>query len=73
MKNLLIGAISGNYSPNDLTNWIETSNWENCERVLLLYNPSNNGLEEYLKQNNITIIIYMTFNICFICKYFITK
>jgi hypothetical protein len=54
---LLIGAISGNYSPQDLKNWVETSLWENCERVLLLYNPSNNGLEEYLKQNNITIII----------------
>ena len=50
MKNLLIGAISGNYSPQDLKNWVETSNWENCERVLLLYNPSNNGLEDYLKQ-----------------------
>ena len=57
MKNLLIGAISGNYSPQDLKNWVETSNWEGCERVLLLYNPSNNGLEEYLKQNNITIIL----------------
>jgi len=56
LKNLLIGAISGNYSPSDLINWVETSNWNNCERVLLLYNPSNNGLEEYLKNNNINII-----------------
>ena len=56
MKNLLIGAISGNYSPQDLKNWIETSKWEDCERVLLLYNPSNNGIEEYLKNNNINII-----------------
>ena len=56
MKNLLIGAISGNYSPQDLKNWVETSNWNNCERVLLLYNPSNNGIEEYLKNNNINII-----------------
>jgi len=56
-KNLLIGAISGNYTPEDLKNWVETSDWENCERVLLLYNPSNNGLEEYLKQNNIEIIL----------------
>jgi hypothetical protein len=55
MKNLLIGAISGNYTPSDLENWVKTSNWENCTRVLLLYNPSNNGLEEYLKQNNITV------------------
>jgi len=36
MKNLLIGAISGNYSPKDLENWVDTSNWENCDRVLLL-------------------------------------
>jgi hypothetical protein len=56
MKNLLIGAISGNYSPQDLKNWVETSNWDDCERVLLLYNPSNNGIEEYLKNNNINII-----------------
>jgi|LakMenEpi03Aug12_release.lakeMendotaPanAssembly.Ray.scaffolds.fasta_scaffold499059_2 hypothetical protein len=55
-NNLLIGAISGNYTPNDLNNWIETSNWEDCDRVLLLYNPSNNGLEEYLQSHNITII-----------------
>jgi hypothetical protein len=54
--NLLIGAISGNYSPQDLENWVETSKWEDCERVLLLYNPSNNGIEEYLKNNNINII-----------------
>jgi len=56
MKNLLIGAISGNYFPQDLKNWVETSDWEDCERVLLLYNPSNNGLEEYLKQNNIIVL-----------------
>ena len=36
--NLLIGAISGNYNPHDLKNWVETSNWDNCERILLLYN-----------------------------------
>jgi len=56
MKNLLIGAISGNYFPQDLKNWVETSNWNDCERILLLYNPSNNGIEEYLKNNNINII-----------------
>ena len=56
MKNVLIGAISGNYSPQDLQNWVETSKWDGCERVLLLYNPSNNGIEEYLKDNNINII-----------------
>ena len=55
--NLLIGAISGNYNPHDLKNWVETSNWDNCERILLLYNPSQNGIENYLKDNNIKIII----------------
>lgn len=55
MKNLLIGAISGNYSINDVKNWVETSNFTNTERVLLLYN-SNLKLEEYLKENNIFII-----------------
>lgn len=55
--NLLIGAISGNYTPNDLHNWVNTSNWSNCDRVLLLYNPSNNGIEEYLQANGITVIV----------------
>ena len=55
--NLLIGAISGNYTPSDLKNWVQTSNWSNCDRVLLLYNPSNNGIEEYLHSNGITVIV----------------
>lgn len=55
-KNLLIGAVSGNYTPNDLANWVETSVWEDCERVLLLYNPTSTLLQDYLKQNNITVI-----------------
>lgn len=57
MKNLLIGAISGNYTPLDLQGWVETSCWDDCERVLLLYNPSNNGIEDYLKENKISVII----------------
>lgn len=57
MKNLLIGAISGNYSSKDLENWVNTSDWENCERVLLYYNPSENGVIEYLKEKNIGVII----------------
>tara|TARA_B110000285_G_scaffold34084_1_gene36089 strand:+ start:1080 stop:1859 length:780 start_codon:yes stop_codon:yes gene_type:complete len=56
-NNLLIGAVSGNYTPPDLKNWVETSKWDGCERVLLLYNPSQNGLEEYLKENDIKVII----------------
>lgn len=56
MKNLLIGAISGNYSSTDLENWVTTSNWLDCKRVLLLYNPSQNGIESYLASHNIEVI-----------------
>jgi len=56
MKNLLIGAISGNYAPLDLENWVSTSNWKDCKRVLLLYNPSQNGIESYLASNGIEVI-----------------
>jgi hypothetical protein len=56
MKNLLIGAISGNYSSKDLENWINTSKWKNCNRVLLYYNYSDNGVFEYLQSQNIDII-----------------
>jgi hypothetical protein len=55
-NNLLIGAISGNYTPDDLKNWVETSAWDDCERVLLLYNPSGNGIEEYLQSHDIKVI-----------------
>lgn len=58
MKNLLIGAISGNYQAKDLENWVKTSNWKNCERVLLYYNPvKENNILLYLKENNINVII----------------
>jgi hypothetical protein len=56
MKNLLIGAISGNYQAKDLENWVKTSDWQNCERVLLYYNSSNNDILPYLKENNIGVI-----------------
>ena len=55
MKKLIIGAISGNYTVNDIKNWVETSNFNNTERVLLLYNE-NLELEKFLKENNIIII-----------------
>ncbi len=55
--NLLIGAISGNYSINDIRLWVETSDFENVERVLILYNNKENPqLQEYLKQNNIGVV-----------------
>ena len=55
--NLLIGAISGNYSVEDIQRWVETSDFENVERVLLLYNSKENPeLQQYLKQNNVGIV-----------------
>jgi len=55
--NLLIGAISGNYSTDEVSGWVETSNFENVERTLLLYNSNNTGLLEYLKANNINVVV----------------
>lgn len=56
MRNLLIGAISGNYKAKDLENWVKTSNWKDCERLLLYYNMEENDILPYLKQNNIGTI-----------------
>jgi hypothetical protein len=56
MKNLLIGAVSGNYSPDDLSGWVETSNFDGVERVLLLYNSNDNLLSDYLIRNNIRVL-----------------
>ena len=54
--NLLIGAISNNYSINDISGWVETSNFENVERALLLYNTHTTILSDYLNSNNITVL-----------------
>jgi hypothetical protein len=54
--NLLIGAISDNYSIDDISDWVETTNFKNVDRVLLLYNPNNTILSEYLKKNNVIIL-----------------
>jgi hypothetical protein len=56
--NLLIGAISANYSPADIEGWVTTSKWDNCEQVLLVYNVTskNNPLLTYLKQHNVTVL-----------------
>ncbi len=54
--NLLIGAISGNYNVDDVKTWVETSNFEGVERILLLYNRTDGRLEEYLRTNKIHVI-----------------
>jgi len=53
--NLLIGAISGNYSVDDISDWVETSQFDNTERVLLLYNNINIELVDYLNKNKVLI------------------
>lgn len=55
MKNLLIGAISANYSPADIDRWVTTSDWIDCKRVLLVYNVHNelHELSKYLKEHNV--------------------
>jgi hypothetical protein len=57
-QNLLIGAISSNYSPSDIDRWVITSKWEDCERVLLVYNVTSqdNPLLSYLKEHNVTVL-----------------
>lgn len=53
--NLLIGAISGNYTIQDVRGWIETSMFDDVDRILLLYND-NDKLEEFLINNNVQCI-----------------
>lgn len=55
--NYLVGAISSNYSYNDIKNWIKSSNFQNVQRVLICYNF--NESDELLKKianDNIEII-----------------
>jgi hypothetical protein len=57
-SNLLIGAISGNYSVADIKNWVQTSKFEDTDRVLYLYNGnSNSPLVSYLAENNIDVYL----------------
>jgi len=62
-SNLLIGAVSTNYTPDDIKLWVKTSNWDDCDRILLLYKASDqhDNLTLYLKENNIGIV-YPTFD-----------
>jgi hypothetical protein len=60
--NYLIGAISGNYGEINLRNWVKSSDIPGVKRVLFYYNPSNEGLINYCKENNIEVVI-PTFNL----------
>jgi hypothetical protein len=57
MSNLLIGAISGNYTVGDIKTWVISSKFEGVERLLLLYNRTSSELENYLKEQGITVVI----------------
>jgi len=57
MRNLLIGAISGNYSSKDVQRWIESSDDFEIKRVLFLYNDENEELKKYLSTKNVDVII----------------
>ena len=60
-NNLLIGAISGNYSVDKIKTWVETSDFGQ-KRVIILFNAQDNKeLAKYLEDNNIEII-YPTFD-----------
>lgn len=58
MKNLLIGAVSTNYNVDDVKGWVTTSEWNDCERLLLVYESKNHpdNISSYLKEHNIGII-----------------
>lgn len=55
--NLLIGAISGNYSISDIQNWVESSKEVDSEKVLFLYNKVDDLVSTYCSKNSISIIL----------------
>ena len=55
-KNLLIGAISGNYTIKNLENWVKTSRFVDVDRVLFYYNPEGTEITEYCYDNKIELI-----------------
>jgi hypothetical protein len=58
MSNLLIGAISGNYTVENIKRWVETSEWDDVDRVLLVYNQQDNPeLLTYLQENKVGVIV----------------
>lgn len=58
MNNLLIGAISANYTVKDIERWVATSQWDDCKRVLLVYNVKDelDELTDYLKRYDVDIL-----------------
>jgi len=58
MKNLLIGAVSTNYTIDDVRGWVTSSNWDDCERILLVYDSHQHPdtISGYLKENGITVV-----------------
>lgn len=61
-KNLLIGAISGNYDVADISTWIKTSmstdsGTSPCDRVLLLYNPRGTLIQSYCEESGVKVVI----------------
>jgi len=56
VRNLLIGAISGNYKISDVKIWVESSKFEGVERVLLLYNDINEETIAYLKNQGVVLL-----------------
>jgi hypothetical protein len=58
VNNLLIGAISGNYTVENIKRWVQTSEWVDVDRVLLVYNQQDNPeLLTYLQQNKVGVIV----------------
>ena len=57
MKNLLIGAISGNYNPTDIERWVTTSKFKDTKRVLLLYNNTKPELVSYLRDQDVEVVV----------------
>lgn len=57
MRNIIIGAVSGNYTSKNLKNWTATSSFPDVERVLFYYNPAGTDIHNYCEENNIQLIV----------------
>lgn len=55
--NLLVGAISGNYSVDKIRTWVESSDNFDCRRTVILYNGKDNPeLAQYLSHKKVQVI-----------------